>query len=187
MYDPYQMTSIEQQIKQPKKKRIYLSSMVGMIVAVAGIFVVDVFLNLLEKKKINEIFKVRSPWQVYYASVIAGGINGILVVLLPQKLYSAAAIIILTTVYETIAGLTGLSTLNNYELVRAILRDLFLIYLVFEIINLLFSSFKTEKNNESIDEIEFNDLLNITLISSIIFNISIVSARRGINGILGIE
>ena len=55
VYDPYQIASLEIQIKQKKKKNIILSSFVGMIVAVAGIYVVDIFLNLLEKKKLNEI------------------------------------------------------------------------------------------------------------------------------------
>ena len=109
MYDPYQIASLEIQTKEKKKKNILLSSFVGMIVAVAGIYVVDVFLNILEKKKLNEIFYVRSPWQIYYATVIAGGINGALLILVPKKLYSAAAVIVLTTIYETLAGLTGLT------------------------------------------------------------------------------
>ena len=185
MYDPYQIASLEIQTKEKKKKNILLSSFVGMIVAVAGIYVVDVFLNILEKKKLNETFYVRSPWQIYYATVIAGGINGALLILVPKKLYSAAAVIVLTTVYETIAGLSGLSTLNDYELVRAIVRDLFLIYFILEIFNLVFKNKQSTKENY--EDIELNELLNITLISSIIFNISIVSARRGINGIFGIE
>lgn len=185
MYDPYQIASLEIQIKQKKKKNIILSSFVGMIVAVAGIYVVDIFLNLLEKKKLNEIFSVRSPWQIYYASVIAGGINGVLLILIPKKLYSAAAVIVLTTVYETIAGLSGLSTLNDYALVRAIVRDLFLIYFILEIFNLVFKNKQSTKENY--EDIELNELLNITLISSIIFNISIISARRGINKIFEIE
>jgi hypothetical protein len=184
VYDPYQITSLQIQLKQ-KKKNVFLSSFVGMIVAVAGIYVVDIFLNLLEKKKLNEIFSVRSHWQIYYASVIAGGINGVLLILIPKKLYSAAAVIVLTTVYETIAGLSGLSTLNDYELVRAIVRDLFLIYFILEIFNLVFKNKQSTKENY--EDIELNELLNITLISSIIFNISIISARRGINKIFEIE
>ena len=87
MFDPFQAASITMQNnkkKTNKLKKAYISSLVGMIVAVAGIYIVNIIFNLLEKKKFNEIFKVSSSWQLYYAAVIAGGINGILVVFLKR-------------------------------------------------------------------------------------------------------
>ena len=115
MIDPYQAASVSMQLhkKNNKLKRAYINAMVGMIVAVAGTYIVNVIINLLEKKKFNEIFLVSSTWQLYFASVIAGGLNGILVVFLPPKLYRFAAVILITVIYETIAGLTNATTLNN--------------------------------------------------------------------------
>lgn len=196
MKDPFQEASIQQQMykkKVNKRTNALITSMVGLIVAVAGLYIVDVFFNIIEKKSFKEIFNVRSPWQAYYASVIAGGINGILVVYLPPKIYSYAAVIILTLIYETLAGLTGLSTLNNEQLVRSIIRDLFIINLVLYILKKVTKKNLVEQtkgqNDESYDEEEqvvFSELIDVTLLSSIILNLSIVSTRYGINQILGI-
>ena len=190
MFDPYQAASITMQHCKKKKnklKKAYISALVGMIVAVAGIYIVNVIFNLLEKKKFNEIFKVSSSWQLYYAAVIAGGINGILVVFLKPELYRFAAVIISTLVYEVIAGLTGQTTLDNNSLVRAIVRDIFLIFFIIDLYKKLFKNYnnKTAKD-ESDEDIEVNELLNVTLISSIVLNIGIVTTKTGLNSILGI-
>lgn len=193
MFDPYQVASISLQCKKKKQnkiKRVYISALVGMIVAVAGIYIVNVIFNILEKKKFSEIFKVTSSWQLYYASIIAGGVNGILSVLLPPKLYRFAAVIVITIVYEVIAGLTKESTLDNNGLVRAIVRDIFLIFFIIDLYQKLFKDYSKKDSNKSNDldddNIEVNELLNVTLISSIVLNIGIITTKTGINSILGL-
>ncbi len=185
MFDPYQCAAIIEQRKKKEKKKndAFLNLLVGMIVAVAGLYIVDIFFNIIMKKPFKEIFNVRSTWQAYYASIIAGGINGILVVYLPPKLYGTAAVIILTVIYETIAKMTGLSTLNNLELTQAIVRDIFLINIIFYI----FGKFNDEETDDNAEEeIVLGELIDVTLVSSIIINLTIVSTRYGINSILGI-
>lgn len=188
MIDPYQAASVSMQLpkKNNKLKRAYINAMVGMIVAVAGTYIVNVIINLLEKKKFNEIFLVSSTWQLYFASVIAGGLNGILVVFLPPKLYRFAAVILITVIYETIAGLTNATTLNNQELVKNIVRDLFLIFFIVDLYKKLFKDYskKTPKKDE--EETELNELLNVALISSIVLNIGIVTTKSGLESILTI-
>lgn len=185
MYDPYQCAAIiKQQKKERKKNYAFLNFLVSMIVAVAGLYIVDVFFNILEKKSLKSIFNVRSTWQAYFASIIAGGINGILVVYLPSKIYGTAAVIILTVIYETIAKMTGLESLNNYELTQSIVRDIFLINIIFYVFN-QFSD--NNINNDDNEEVILGELIDVTLISSIIINLTIVSTRYGLNSILGIE
>ncbi|MBQ4571509.1 MAG: hypothetical protein IJB21_07420 [Bacilli bacterium] len=192
MFDPYQVSSISMQCEKKKKnkiKKVYISALVGMIVAVAGIYIANIIFNILEKRKFNEIFKVTSTWQLYYASIIAGGINGILSVLLPPKLYRFASVIIITIVYEVIAGLTGQTTLDNMGLVRALVRDIFLIFFIIDLYKKLFKDYtkKDKKSNKEDDEnIEINELLNVTLLSSIVLNIGIITTKTGINSILGL-
>lgn len=192
MFDPYQVSSINMQCEKKKKnkvKRAYISALVGIIVAVAGIYIVNVIFNILEKRKFNEIFKVTSTWQLYYAAIIAGGINGILSVLLPPKLYRFAAVIVITIVYEVIAGLTAQTTLDNMGLVRALVRDIFLIFFIIDLYQKLFKDYtkKDQKSNNNEDEtIEINELLNVTLLSSIVLNIGIITTKTGINSILGL-
>lgn len=192
MFDPYQVSSISMQCEKKKKNKIkkaYISALVGMIVAVAGIYIANIIFNILEKRKFNEIFKVTSTWQLYYASIIAGGINGILSVLLPPKLYRFASVIIITIVYEVIAGLTGQTTLDNMGLVRALVRDIFLIFFIIDLYKKLFKDYtkKDKKSNKEDDEnIEINELLNVTLLSSIVLNIGIITTKTGINSILGL-
>ena len=189
MFDPYQVASISLQInnqKQKKLKRAYLSAFVGMIVGVAGVYIANVLFNLLEKRKLNEIFKVTNTWQVYYASIIAGGINGVLVVFLPPKLYRFAAVIVITVLYEVIAGLTKQSTLNDASLVRAIVRDIFLIFFIVDLYQKLFKDYTKKEKKNSDDDPRFDELLNVTLISSIVLNIGIITTKTGLNSILGI-
>lgn len=192
MFDPYQVSSISMQCEKKKKnkiKKVYISALVGMIVAVAGIYIANIIFNILEKRKFNEIFKVTSTWQLYYASIIAGGINGILSILLPPKLYRFASVIIITIVYEVIAGLTGQTTLDNMGLVRALVRDIFLIFFIIDLYKKLFKDYtkKDKKSNKEDDEnIEINELLNVTLLSSIVLNIGIITTKTGINSILGL-
>lgn len=192
MFDPYQVSSISMQCEKKKKnkiKKVYISALVGMIVAVAGIYIANIIFNILEKRKFNEIFKVTSTWQLYYASIIAGGINGILSILLPPKLYRFASVIIITIVYEVIAGLTGQTTLDNMGLVRALVRDIFLIFFIIDLYKKLFKDYtKKDKksNNEDDENIEINELLNVTLLSSIVLNIGIITTKTGINSILGL-
>ena len=189
MFDPYQVASINIQCekkKQNKIKRAYLSAIVGMIVAVAGVYIANVLFNLLERRKFSEIFKVTNSWQVYYASVIAGGINGILVVFLPPKLYRFAAVIVITVLYEVIAGLSNQSTLDNISLVRAIVRDIFLIFFIVDLYKKLFKDYTKKEKNNNDDDPRFDELLSVTLISSIVLNIGIITTKTGLNSILGI-
>lgn len=191
MFDPYQVTSISLQCSKKKKnkiKRAYISALVGIIVSVAGIYIVNIIFNILEKRRFNEIFRVTSTWQLYYASIIAGGINGILSVLLPPKFYRFAAVIVITIVYEVIAGLTGQTTLDNLGLVRALVRDIFLIFFIIDLYQKLFKDYtkKDKKSDDEKDNIEIDELLNVTLLSSIVLNIGIITTKTGINSILGI-
>lgn len=190
MLDPYQASSIIIQTKEKKEKKIkraYLSAMVGMIVGVAGVYIANVIFNLLEKRSFKEIFKVTNSWQTYYASVIAGGINGILVVLLPPKLYRFASVIVITVLYEVIAGLSNQQNLDNNALVRSIVRDIFLIFFIVDLYKKLFKDYTKKEKNHNDDDPRFDELLNVTLISSIILNIGIITTKTGINSILGLE
>ena len=189
MFDPYQAAAISVQLdkKNKKRKRAYLSAMVGIIVGVAGVYIANVILNLLERRKLKEIFKVTNSWQVYYASVIAGGINGILVVYLPPKLYRFAAVIVITLLYEVLAGITNQSTLDNNSLVRAIVRDIFLIFFIVDLYKKLFKDYTKKEKKNSDDDPRFDELLSVTLISSIVLNIGIITTKTGLNSILGLE
>lgn len=188
MIDPYQAASLsmQQSKRSSKLKRAYINAMVGMIVAVAGTYIVNVIINLLERKKFSEIFVVSSTWQLYFASVIAGGLNGILVVFLPPKLYRFAAVILITVIYEMLAGLTNISTLNNQELVKNIVRDLFLIFFIIDLYKKLFKDYSKKQPKKDEEETELNDLLNVALISSIVLNIGIVTTKSGLESILTI-
>ena len=146
-----------------------------------------VFLNnLIEKKKFNEIFKVTSSWQIFYASVIAGGINGVLVVYLPPKLYRFASVIVIAVLFEIINGISNNTYSTNYTFISNIVRDIFLIFFIIDLYKKLFKDYTKNKKNDSIDEIEFDELLGVTLLSSIVLNIGIVTTRTGINSILNL-
>ena len=188
MIDPYQAASISIQGKRKSKKlkQAYLNAMVGMIVAVAGTYIVNILLNLLEGKKFNELFKVSTSWQLYYASVIAGGLNGILVVLLPPRLYRFAAVILITVIYEMLAGLSNIDTLDDVTLVKNIVRDLFLIFFIIDLYKKLFKNYNNKQAKKEDEEVELNELLNVALISSIVLNIGIVTTKSGIEGLFQI-
>ena len=58
MFDPYQVSSISMQCEKKKKNKIkkaYISALVGMIVAVAGIYIANIIFNILEKRKFNDV------------------------------------------------------------------------------------------------------------------------------------
>lgn len=191
MYDEYQASHIRSLFviqecprSQSKKNLIGFVFLVSMIIAVVSQYIIDVLFKILERQRFGEWFKVNFPWQTYYAAVISGGINGILLVLLPSKLFAIAAVLVATITYETLARLTNLSTLNSEELVRSIVRDIFLILLVLYIINEISGK---DEGNDYLYTKEFDELFIVLLTSSIVINISLYLSRYGFNKIFGLN
>lgn len=191
MYDEYQAAHIRslcviQNTKPPRSKKDVIGYvfLVSMIIAVVSQYIIDVIFKIITRQKFKEWFKVNFPWQTYYAAVISGGINGILLVILPSKLFAIAAVLVATITYEMLAGLTDLSTLNSEELVRSIVRDIFLILLVLYIINGVSGK---DEGNDYLYTKEFDELFIVLLTSSIVINISLYLSRYGFNRIFGID
>jgi hypothetical protein len=62
-----------------------------------------------------------------------------------------------------------------------------LIFFIIDVYKKLFKNYNNKKAKDESDEnIEVNELLNVTLISSIVLNVGIVTTKTGLNSILGI-
>lgn len=176
-------------LKKPKKKKLIIKSVfIGILVGLVAQYVVDIVINILAKKSLSSIFKVSSSWQIYYTSVIAGGINGALVVILPEELFSFAAVFVITAVYNALQIFSTKEELEkevktNHSFVVGIIRDVFIILLVVYLMNKIGIN-KKEKTNEELED--FESLLAVTLVSSVVLNISFYLTQTGINQILGL-
>lgn len=176
-------------LKKPKKKKLIIKSVfIGILVGLVAQYVVDIVINILAKKSLSNIFKVSSSWQIYYTSVIAGGINGALVVILPEELFSFAAVFVITAVYNALQIFSTKEELEkevktNHSFVVGIIRDVFIILLVVYLMNKIGIN-KKEKTNIELED--FESLLAVTLVSSIVLNISFYLTQTGINQILGL-
>lgn len=176
-------------LKKPKKKKLIIKSVfIGILVGLVAQYVVDIVINILAKKSLLNIFKVSSSWQIYYTSVIAGGINGALVVILPEELFSFAAVFVITAVYNALQIFSTKEELEkevktNHSFVVGIIRDVFIILLVVYLMNKIGTN-KKEKTNIELED--FESLLAVTLVSSIVLNISFYLTQTGINQILGL-
>lgn len=196
--DFYQICSINEQRKFNYKKQkifqdnLFLSFCVGVIVGVSSLFVVDLFKAAIEKKDPYRSDAFLSSMQAYYAGAIAGGINGLLVLILPPTLYSMAAVIVLTIVYETIAGLTGLETQTSKQLIRSIVRDIFLVLFIVDFIEKLTGD-NIDDEPANLEEkngftpFKFDELLTVTFVSSVVLNISLYGTSNMVNNLLGIK
>lgn len=176
-------------LKKPKKKKLIIKSVfIGILVGLVAQYVVDIVINILAKKSLLNIFKVSSSWQIYYTSVIAGGINGALVVILPEELFSFAAVFVITAVYNALQIFSTKEELEkevktNHSFVVGIIRDVFIILLVVYLMNKIGIN-KKEKTNIELEE--FESLFAVTLVSSVVLNISFYLTQTGINQILGL-
>lgn len=176
-------------LKKPKKKKLIIKSVfIGILVGLVAQYVVDIVINILAKKSLSNIFKVSSSWQIYYTSVIAGGINGALVVILPEELFSFAAVFVITAVYNALQIFSTKEELEkevktNHSFVVGIIRDVFIILLVVYLMNKIGIN-KKEKTNIELEE--FESLFAVTLVSSVVLNISFYLTQTGINQILGL-
>lgn len=176
-------------LKKPKKKKLIIKSVfIGILVGLVAQYVVDIVINILAKKSLLNIFKVSSSWQIYYTSVIAGGINGALVVILPEELFSFAAVFVITAVYNALQIFSTKEELEkevktNHSFVVGIIRDVFIILLVVYLMNKIGIN-KKEKTNIELED--FESLLAVTLVSSVVLNISFYLTQTGINQILGL-
>lgn len=176
-------------LKKPKKKKLIIKSVfIGILVGLVAQYVVDIVINILAKKSLSNIFKFSSSWQIYYTSVIAGGINGALVVILPEELFSFAAVFVITAVYNALQIFSTKEELEkevktNHSFVVGIIRDVFIILLVVYLMNKIGIN-KKEKTNIELED--FESLLAVTLVSSIVLNISFYLTQTGINQILGL-
>ena len=176
-------------LKKPKKKKLIIKSVfIGILVGLVAQYVVDIVINILAKKSLSNIFKVSSSWQIYYTSVIAGGINGALVVILPEELFSFAAVFVITAVYNALQIFSTKEELEkevktNHSFVVGIIRDVFIILLVVYLMNKIGIN-KKEKTNIELED--FESLFAVTLVSSVVLNISFYLTQTGINQILGL-
>lgn len=171
-----------------RKKAFYLS-LISMAIAVVSQYVIDVVFKIFNGRPFRDWFKVTYPWQIYYAAVISGAINGILVVYLPSKPFAIAAVIVATIVYQTLASLTNLTTLNSQQLTESIVRDVFIILVILYILNRI--SPKDEFGNSKslfgnvLEDDDLSHLFVVTLVGSVVINLSTFLGRLEYSAIFG--
>lgn len=161
------------------QKNIISSSFKGIIIAIIAQFVVDMILSLTKDKKFENLFKKENLLE-YYAAVVVGAINGALLIIVPKRLFGFAAIIVGIVTYQFFLNIEDISKINFKNLVINIIRDSFIIYLVLYLID----NFK--ENIIHLDK-DINDLFIVTVITSLVINISLAYSRIGLNAILNLN
>lgn len=159
--------------KKKTKKEILSTCFLFVIIAVISQYTIDVISKILQRLPVTEWFKVTFSYKVYYASVITAFINGLLSTKLSGKLFAISAVIVATTVYQTILYITNEDTQSNIELVYSIIRDIFLILLILYIIERLFDN----NDKKSQEEQQTSDAITITIVASIVINLATFLSR----------
>lgn len=171
------------------------SLFVGIIVGVAVQYIVEVVVKLFSKTSLKDSVRVTSNWQSYYGAGIAGGINGLLLTIIPSQVYSFAAVLVVVAVNNALLVFSSEEEIEdklvgNLEFTIGIVRDVFLIVFIVYIINLISNLFgkKSKESNDAInrEEKDFNSLLEVTIVSSIILSVSFAFTQNGVNKLLGI-
>lgn len=161
--------------KQKKTKKEILSvCFLFVIISVISQYAIDVISKILQKLPVSEWFKVTFSYKVYYAAVITAFINGLLSTKLNGKLFAISAVIVATTIYQTILYLTEEETQSNIELIYSIIRDIFLILLILYIVERLFEDSNKDRTQEQIDT---NSAITVTIVSSIVINLATFLSR----------
>ena len=161
--------------KQKKTKKEILSvCFLFVIISVISQYAIDVISKILQKLPVSEWFKVTFSYKVYYAAVITAFINGLLSTKLKGKLFAISAVIVATTIYQTILYLTEEETQSNIELIYSIIRDIFLILLILYIVERLFEDSNKDRSQEQIDT---NSAITVTIVSSIVINLATFLSR----------
>lgn len=161
--------------KQKKTKKEILSvCFLFVIISVISQYAIDVISKILQKLPVSEWFKVTFSYKVYYAAVITAFINGLLSTKLNGKLFAISAVIVATTIYQTILYLTDEETQSNIELIYSIIRDIFLILLILYIVERLFEDSNKDRSQEQIDT---NSAITVTIVSSIVINLATFLSR----------
>ena len=167
------------------------SLFVGIIVGVCVQYIVEVVVKLLSKTSLKDSVKVSANWQSYYGAGIAGGINGLLLTCIPSKLFSYSAVLVIVAVNNALLAFSSEEELKknirgNWEFTVDIIRDIFLIVFIVYLINLV-SSLSGKKEVIKREERDFNSLLEVTIVSSIVLSLSFAFGQNAINKIMGIE
>lgn len=161
--------------KQKKTKKEILSvCFLFVIISVISQYAIDVISKILQKLPVSEWFKVTFSYKVYYAAVITAFINGLLSTKLKGKIFAISAVIVATTIYQTILYLTEEETQSNIELIYSIIRDIFLILLILYIVERLFEDSNKDRSQEQIDT---NSAITVTIVSSIVINLATFLSR----------
>lgn len=162
----------------------------GILVGVSVQYIVEVVVKLFSKVRLKDSVKVSSNWQSYYGAGIAGGINGLLLTCIPSKLFPYAAVLVNVMVNNALLAFSSeeevrKKLIGNWEFTVGIVRDIFLIVFIVYLINLI-STISGKKETIKREERDFNSLVEVTIISSIILSISFAFTQNSINRILGI-
>lgn len=169
-----------------KKIRYALKSMsVGLVAGITVQYLIEFVMDLIKKMDIKEALKVNSNWQLYYSAGIAGGINGFLLPFIPANLSVFSSILIIVAVYNSIMIFSDYDTFvdnikNSNNFTFGIVRDIFLIVFIVYIIKLI-GKYTNNKNKQDKEERSFNELLEITIISSFILSISFSLSQSSLN------
>lgn len=164
---------INNQKKQKSKKEILSTCFLFVIISVISQYAIDVISKILQRLPMSEWFKVTFSYKVYYAAVITAFINGLLSTKLNGRLFAISAVIVATTIYQTILYLTDEETQSNIELVYSIIRDIFLILLILYIIDRLFNV----DENKTEEEVDTTNAITITIVASIVINLATFLSR----------
>lgn len=186
MYDDEQMmhiryicsnmnvNNLNRKTQKKTKKEILSVCFLFVIISVISQYAIDVISKILQKLPVSEWFKVTFSYKVYYAAVITAFINGLLSTKLNGKLFAISAVIVATTIYQTILYLTEEETQSNIELIYSIIRDIFLILLILYIVERLFEDSNKDRTQEQIDT---NSAITVTIVSSIVINLATFLSR----------
>lgn len=181
MYDEEQMMHIRriymekynnkiEKRKPNNKNSILQTCFLYVIISVISQYTIDVISKILQKLPITEWFKVTYSYKVYYAAVITAFINGVLANKITSKLFSIAAVIVASTVYQTILMMTNDEVASDSDYIYGIVRDVFLILLILYIIERLFEDRSEQDTN-------FTNGIAITIVSSVVINLATFLSR----------
>lgn len=181
MYDEEQMMHIRriyiekynnkiEKRKPNNKNSILQTCFLYVIISVISQYTIDVISKILQKLPITEWFKVTYSYKVYYAAVITAFINGVLANKITSKLFSIAAVIVASTVYQTILMMTNDEVTSDSDYIYGIVRDVFLILLILYIIERLFEDRSEEDTN-------FSNGIAITIVASVVINLATFLSR----------
>lgn len=177
-------------MNKDKIKYALRSSFVGIIAGVCVQYIVEIVIKLMRKRKLIDILKVEGKWQAYYTAGIAGGINGFLLPFIPSNLYPFSSILVVVAIYNTLLVFSDPSEFeknfsSGNDFVFGIIRDIFLINFIIYVFNIISNFNKKEKKTKRREELSFDSLLSVTIISSIVISLSFNYTQQGINNILG--